>query len=78
MPLNQEMVCHLKENALNLYGCMEITMAGLDIDTLNTELKVKTCIFTCRYSSVMGRLIEVYFRSWCHYELRDMLLICLV
>ena len=48
-------------------------MAGLDIDTLNTELKVKTCIFTC-----MGRLIEVYFRSWCHYELRDMLLICLV
>ena len=36
-------------------------MAGLDIDTLNTELKVKTCIFTCRYSSNMGRLIEVYF-----------------
>ena len=32
-------------------------MAGLDIDTLNTELKVKTCIFTCRYSSTMGRLI---------------------
>ena len=53
-------------------------MAGLDIDTLNTELKVKTCIFTCRYSSTMGRLIEVYFRSWCHFELRDMLLICLV
>ena len=42
-------------------------MAGLDIDTLNTELKVKTCIFTCRYSSNMGRLIEVYFRSWCHW-----------
>ena len=37
-------------------------MAGLDIDTLNTELKVKTCIFTCRYSSNMGRLIEV--RPW--------------
>ena len=55
-------------------------MAGLDIDTLNTELKVKTCIhvFTCVYSSTMGRLIEVYFRPWCHYELRDMLLICLV
>ena len=29
-------------------------MAGLDIDTLNTKLKVKTCIFTCRYSSNMG------------------------
>ena len=48
------------------------------VETLNTELKVKTCIFTCRFSSNMGRLIEVYFRSWCHYELRDMLLICLV
>ena len=53
-------------------------MAGLDIDTLNTELKVKTCIFTCVYSSTRGRLIEVYFQPWCHYELRDMLLICLV
>ena len=42
-------------------------MAGMDIDTLNTELKVKTCIFTFRYSSNMGRLIEVYFRPWCHY-----------
>ena len=35
-------------------------------------------IFTCRLSSNMGRLIEVYFRSWCHYELRDMFLIFLV
>ena len=31
-------------------------MASLDIDTLNTELKVKTCIFTCRYSSNMGKV----------------------
>ena len=36
-------------------------MTGLDKDTLNTELKVKTCIFTCRYSSTMGRLIKCIF-----------------
>ena len=47
-------------------------MAGLDIDTLNTELKVKTCIFTCRYSSNMGKLIDVNFRSSSRYVL-DML-----
>ena len=53
MPLNQVMLMSLeRKNALNLYGCMEITMAGLDIDTLNTELKVKTCIYVYLHAGI--------------------------